>query len=68
MIQKLPNGTYEIAIQRRYEAIKYKDYPGQLSFHCHLLVLMTTWRMGLKYKLFGDAGCVSPPPPIDNGK
>lgn len=67
MIERLPNGTYEIAIQRRYLAKNFLEYPGQLSFHCHLLVLMTSWRMGIKYKLFGDAGCVDPPPKINNG-
>lgn len=66
MIERLPNGTYEIAIQRRYSAANFSEYPGQLSFHCHLLVLMTSWRMGIKYKLFGEAGCVTPPPAIDN--
>lgn len=68
MIQPLPNGTYEIAIQRRYQAADFSQFAGQLSFHCHLLVLMTTWRMGIKYKLFGDAGCVRPPPPLLNGR
>lgn len=66
MIERLPNGTYEIAIQRRYSAVNFTEYPGQLSFHCHLLVLMTSWRSGLKYKLFGEAGCVKLPPAIDN--
>lgn len=66
MIERLPNGTYEIAIQRRYNAANFSEYPGQLSFHCHLLVLMTSWRMGIKYKLFGEAGCVTLPPAIDN--
>ena len=67
MIERLPNGTYEIAIQRRYLAANFTDYPGELSFHCHLLVLMTSWRKGIKYKLFGDAGCVTKPPSIQNG-
>lgn len=66
-MEPLSNGTYEIAIRRRYSAANFTDYPGQLSFHCHLLVLMTTWRMGIKYKLFGDAGCVTPPASIENG-
>ncbi|XP_075678064.1 uncharacterized protein LOC113798479 isoform X2 [Dermatophagoides pteronyssinus] len=67
MIERLPNGTYEIAIQRRYLAENFTQYPGKLSFHCHLLVLMTSWRMGINYKLFGDAGCVDQPPSINNG-
>ena len=68
MIQPLANGTYEIAMQRRYHAHNYTDYAGDLSFHCNLLVLMTSWRMGIKYKLFGESGCVQPPPPIHNGQ
>lgn len=67
MIERLPNGTYEIAIQRRYLAENFTQYPGKLSFHCHLLVLMTSWRMGINYKLFGDAGCIDQPPSINNG-
>lgn len=67
MIEQLSNGTYEIAIQRRYLAENFTKYPGQLSFHCHLLVLMTSWRMGINYKLFGDAGCIDLPPSINNG-
>ena len=67
MIQQLPNGTYEIAMQRRYHAHNYTKYAGELSFHCNLLVLMTSWRMGIKYKLFGESGCVQEPPPIHNG-
>lgn len=67
MMEPLPNGTYEIAIQRRYSVANFSDHIGELSFHCHLVVLMTTWKMGLKYKLFGDVGCLQAPPNVNNG-
>ncbi|KAI2805312.1 hypothetical protein BLOT_004307 [Blomia tropicalis] len=67
LIERLPNGTYEIAMQRRYSAENFTEFAGQLSFHCDLLVLMTSWRLGIRYKLFGDAGCVNVPPEIANG-
>ena len=65
---KLPNGTYEISIRRRYHVDEFINYPGQLSFRCHLLIMMTSWRMGINYKLFGDHGCIDEPPKINNGE
>ena len=67
MNQELPNGTFEISIRRRYSVEQFIQYPGQLSFRCHLLILMTSYRMGITYKLFGDTGCIDEPPKINNG-
>jgi hypothetical protein len=64
---QLPNGTYEISIRRRYDVRDFINFTGQLSFQCHLVILMTSWRMGINYKLFGDSGCITDPPKINNG-
>ncbi|CAG2107189.1 unnamed protein product, partial [Medioppia subpectinata] len=66
--QELPNGTYEISIRRRYHVTDFINFAGQLSFQCHLVIVMTSWRMGINYKLFGDSGCIDDPPKINNGK
>lgn len=57
--EQRPDGHFQVSIRRRYRAEDYVNAtkPGQLSFRCHLVVLMTSWRLGIDYKLFGDAGC-----------
>jgi hypothetical protein len=65
--ERLPNNTYEISLTRHYNVRDFLNFTGQLSFRCHILVMMTTWRSGIFYKLFGDSGCPLDPPKLDNG-
>lgn len=63
----MEDGTYEISLFRRLHAKDWLKYPGQLSFRCFMIIMSTTWRRGIHHKLFGDAGCVTAVPNVDNG-
>lgn len=65
-IQELPNRTFEIAFTRRY-SIKEFENDTDLSFSCTITIQETTWKRGVKLKLFGDPGCSAKAPKIDNG-
>ncbi|RWS30585.1 hypothetical protein B4U80_09486, partial [Leptotrombidium deliense] len=66
-IEKRSDGTYEISLFRRFSVDEFLQFPGQVSFHCYLLVVSTTWRRGVHHKMFGEAGCVSKIKPVKNG-
>lgn len=66
-VEKMEDGTYEISLFRRLHAKDWLKFPGQLSFRCFMIVMSTTWRRGIHHRLFGDAGCVIPPPNVKNG-
>lgn len=63
----MSDGTFEISLFRRLHVKDWLDYPGQLSFRCYIIVMSTTWRTGIHHKLFGNAGCVAQPLPLNNG-
>lgn len=67
-IDQLPNGTWEISINRKYHVDDYLEFIGNLSFKCYAVVLMTAWRTGITFKLFGDFGCKLNPPNITNAQ
>lgn len=66
-VEKMEDGTYEISLFRRLHARDWLKQAGQLSFRCFMIVMSTTWRKGIHHRLFGEAGCVQPPPNVNNG-
>lgn len=65
-VNTLFNGTYEVSFNRRFTIDDWINHTD-ISFRCHMLVLGTTWRSGIKHQLFGDPGCKEPPPGVTNG-
>ncbi|UYV82445.1 hypothetical protein LAZ67_21002197, partial [Cordylochernes scorpioides] len=55
----LPNGTFDVALSARYRAADWLNYTD-LSFRCYVLVMGTSWRNGIRHRLFGDPGCPFP--------
>ena len=66
-VEKMEDGTYEISLFRRLYAKDWLKHSGQLSFRCFMIVMSTTWRKGIHHRLFGDSGCLQPPPNVSHG-
>ncbi|XP_023220171.1 uncharacterized protein LOC111622083 [Centruroides sculpturatus] len=60
------NGTYDITFSKWFNVRDWLNYTD-ISFRCYVIVLGTKWRNGIRHKLFGDPGCLSYPPVIENG-
>lgn len=60
------NRTYDIIFSRWFNIRDWLNYTD-ISFRCNVFVVGTTWRNGIRHKLFGDPGCLVHPPAIENG-
>lgn len=65
-VKQLRNKTYEVSLSRLFNIEDYINYTD-ISLSCNIVVTGTTWEKGIKHRLFGDRGCRSPPPEIENG-
>ncbi|XP_054721240.1 uncharacterized protein LOC129231018 [Uloborus diversus] len=61
-IVTLRNHTYEVTLTKHYEISNWTDYKN-ITFTCYFVIDGTSWRRGIKYRLFGDYGC-DPEPPL----
>ncbi|KFM62376.1 hypothetical protein X975_22865, partial [Stegodyphus mimosarum] len=58
----LRNHTYEVTLNKQYFISDWTSYTN-ISFRCYFVIDKTSWRRGIRYKLFGDYGC-DPIPPL----